>query len=281
MSAASEAREHARDAVDTAKDAAASPWFERAARWGYITRGLLYMLVGGLAVAVATHRGGEMTTPQGAVESVAQLPYGRVLLVLILVGLVGYSLWGLVRAFLDPLHRGDDAKGLAQRFGYITSFAAYAALVPITVQLVVGLPPSQGGGTPLTARVLALPGGSWMVGAFGIGWILGAGIGQLYEALTARFRRDFEAWHMSEETIRLATLLGRVGHAARGVVFTLVGVLIVKSAVDARAYEKTGLDGALAALASQTGGAFLLAVVAAGLVVFGLFSLCCARWIKV
>jgi hypothetical protein len=267
-------------AKDTAKEASQSPWFERAARWGYVTRGLLYVLVGGLAVAVATHRGGAVTSPQGAVGSVAQLPLGRVLLVFIVVGLVGYSLWGLVRAVFDPLNRGDDAKGLVQRAGYLGSFAAYAGLVPFTVQLILGTPPAQSGGTPLTARILALPGGPWIVGAFGVGWIVGAGIGQLYEAYSARFRRDFEFWHMSEDMTRVAVVLGRVGHAARGVVFTIIGILIVKSAFDARAYEQTGLDGALAALAAQTGGGLLLGVVAAGLVAFGLFSLCCARLMR-
>ncbi|HEU5314864.1 MAG TPA: DUF1206 domain-containing protein, partial [Chloroflexota bacterium] len=217
----------------------------------------------------------------GAVESVAQLPLGRVLLVFIVIGLVGYSLWGLVRAFLDPLNRGASAKGLAQRAGYLSSFAAYAGLVPFTLQLILGTPSAQGGGVPFTARILALPGGPWLVGAFGVGWFVGAGFGQLYEAYTARFQRDFESWHLSKELTRLAVLLGRVGHAARGVVFSVIGVLIVKSAVDARAYEQTGLDGALAALAAHTGGALLLGVVAAGLVAFGLFSLFCARLMRV
>jgi hypothetical protein len=274
---------HARDAVDTAKDAAESPWFETAARWGYAVRGLLYMLVGGLAIAVATHRGGAVKGTEGAVESVAQLPFGRLLLILIVVGLVGYSLWGLVRAIFDPLHRGDDAKGLAQRAGYLSSFFAYAALMPFTLQLILGTAPSGEGGAggSLTARILGFPGGPWLVGAFGVIWIFGAGFGQLYEAYTARFRRDFESWHVSDEMTRLAVILGRVGHAARGIVFTIMGILIVKSAVDARAYEQTGVDGALAALAAQTGGGFLLALTAAGLVAFGLFSLFCARLMRV
>ena len=36
--------------------------------------------------------------------AMASLPSGRILLMLMVVGLVGYSLWGLIRAFFDPLH---------------------------------------------------------------------------------------------------------------------------------------------------------------------------------
>jgi hypothetical protein len=258
-----------------------SPWIEPAARFGYVVRGVLYMLVGGLAVAVATQQGGAVTNPKGAIATIAGLPFGRILLLLIVTGLAGYSLWGFVRAFFDPLQRGHDASGLLQRGGYLVSAFVYASLIPFTAQLIAGAHPDAGGGVPFTARVLALPAGPWIVGAVGVGFVIGAGFGQFYEAFTAKFKKDFESWHMSHDETGFATRLGRLGHAARGVVFTLIGLFIVQSAHNSTAYENTGLDGALAALAAQPFGPYLLGVVAAGLFCFGLFSLGCARWFKI
>src|SRR6266545_2648737 len=140
---------------------------------------------------------------------------------------------------------------------------------------------AAGGGEPFTARILASPGGPWLVGAVGVAWLLMSGFGQIYEAISARFRRDLESWQMSHDQLESATLIGRVGFAARGVAFSIIGIFLIQAAVNHDAYRNTGLDGALAALAAQPPGPWLLGLVAAGLICFGAFSLCCARWIRV
>lgn len=240
------------------------------------------MLVGGLAVAVAAHAGGAVTSKRGAIETVASYPLGSLLLVVIAIGLLCYGLWGFVRAFLDPLHRGSDLEGVLQRVGYFVSGCAYTALAIPTVKLLIGAQSSAtGGAASLAANALKFPGGQWLVGVFGVLWLLGAGFGQLYQAYSARFRRDFESWHMSGEQLKWATWIGRAGYAARGVVFSIVGYFIIRAALNSNAAQVMGADGALATIAAQPYGTVLLAIVAVGLVCFGIYSLCCSVWMHI
>jgi hypothetical protein len=283
---ASQAELTAASVAETARGATHNVWVARAARLGYAVRGLLYFLVGALAVMVAAGAGGEVTSTRGAISAIGTFPFGRALLVVIAVGLAGYSLWGFVRAILDPLQRGDDLGGLAKRAGYLVSGLAYGALVLPTVRLAAGAAQSAGssggaGNAPLAGRLLALPAGPWLLGAAGVLWIAGAGIGQRVQACRASFRRDFESWEMSAEQLRWATIAGRAGYAARGVVFSILGYFLVLAAVHADASAAKGLDGALQALAAQPQGTALLGLVAAGLACFGFFSQCCALWERV
>src|SRR5512147_2891062 len=94
--------------------AATSPLMEKLIRVGYAARGVVWGVIGLLAFQVVTGRGGQITDQQGAIAALGTTPLGRVLLVVMLVGLVGYALWGLIRALVDPLHAGQGAKGIAQ-----------------------------------------------------------------------------------------------------------------------------------------------------------------------
>src|SRR5215212_7385628 len=134
-------------AAQVGRDTAQSSWVEGLARLGYVVRGVLYALVGLLAVGVATGTGGATTDKEGALGTIAAQPFGKVLLAIIAIGLAGYSLWGLVRALLDPLGRGTDPKGLAQRAGYLVSALSYGSLIVPTVAIILGTGGgNQGGG---------------------------------------------------------------------------------------------------------------------------------------
>jgi hypothetical protein len=270
----------ANDVARHAQGAASSDLFEWAARFGYVVRGTLYLLVGVLATMVALGKGGAVTTPRGAIETIGTLPFGKVLLILIAAGLAAYGLWGFVRAFLDPLGRGTELKGLAQRFAYFMSGCTYIALVPFTVHLVMNTAQAEGGDT-MTSWLLAAPGGRWLTGIIGLIWIVGVGGGQLWEAWFATFKKDFEHWHMSHDQLKWATVAGRIGLASRAVVFAIFGLFLVIAAKNRDSNEAKGLDGALQTLAAQPEGTLLLGVVAVGLICFGLYSYCCARWVKI
>src|SRR5207247_1947820 len=110
-----------------AQEAVHNPWVDRLARLGYIVRGVLYAVIGILAVQVAIGAGGATTDKTGAIATIGAQPIGKVLLIAVLIGLVGYSLWGFIRAIFDPLKRGKDAKGIAQRIGYVVSGLSYGA----------------------------------------------------------------------------------------------------------------------------------------------------------
>ena len=124
-------------AAHQVRRAATGGWIEGLERWGYVARGVLYVIMGGLALQLAMGAGGQAADPVGALRYIAGQPYGKVLLVAMVVGLAGYSLWGFVRALFDPLGKGSDVKGLLQRAGYLVSGLSYGALI-----IPVGVAPS-------------------------------------------------------------------------------------------------------------------------------------------
>ena len=203
-----------------AQRAARKPWVILLARLGYVVRGLIYIVIGVLALQLATGSGGETTDATGALDVIAQQPFGKVLMFVVIAGLIGYALWGFVRALLDPLGRGTDAKGLAARAGYLLSGISYAALVFPALRLIQSKPAGTGAGGQqgIVAKLLDQPAGVWLVAGFGIFWIVSA-LAQWQQAYTANFMRDLKTGQMSADEEKLAERLGRVGHAARGAVY--------------------------------------------------------------
>ncbi|MEO8285351.1 MAG: DUF1206 domain-containing protein [Chloroflexota bacterium] len=264
------------------QEVAHSTWVEWLARIGYVARGVLYIVVGILAVQVALGVGGETTDKKGAIAAIGAQPFGKFLLVLIAIGLAGYALWGLVRAFLDPLKRGTDPKGLAQRGGYLVSALAYGSLILPTIAFIQGTGDSSNSqaSQDMTARLLSVPLGQWLVGIVGIVGMIG-GAGQLFMAFSADFKKDLKTGEMNKNEIDIATKVGRFGSAARGVVFMLLGFFVVQAALRYDPNQAQGLDGALKTIAHQPYGPILLGIVALGLVSFGVYSVLCAKWIKV
>jgi Domain of Unknown Function (DUF1206) len=121
-----------------ARQAVTSPLIENLTRLGYLVRGLVYGVIGLLALQVVLGGSGALTDTQGAIAVMGRTPLGGILLYAILIGLVGYGLWGLIRAIADPLHRGTDAKGIVERVGYAISGISYLLLAMATYSLITG-----------------------------------------------------------------------------------------------------------------------------------------------
>lgn len=259
---------------------------EKLARLGYATKGIVYGLVGVLAVMAALGLGGQTTDTQGALRAIAAQPYGQVLLILIAIGLAGYALWRFVEAILDPEHKGDDKKGLAKRLGYAVSGVLYAALTASAVGLILGSANQSGGqggssqAQSITARVLAQPFGAWLVGIVGA-IIIGVGFYQFYKAYSMKFRRTLKLHQMGRKEEIWAVRISRFGLAARGVVFVMIGFFLIQAGRQSQAQEVKGLDGVLQTLAQQPYGKFLLAVVALGLVAYGVYMFVQARYRRI
>jgi hypothetical protein len=265
-----------------AKHNAASPAVQWLERFGFLIRGLIYIVIGLLALQLAIGAGGATTSPTSAIALIGRQPFGKLMLAVVAVGLAGYALWGFVRAILDPLGRGTDAKGLIDRAGFFFSGLSYAALLIPTVLALLNKPSAtaQGSTAGVPATLLSGPAGKWLVIAFGLFWIV-AGAGQLAAAYTDHFMRDLNKGTMSAQEIKTATWLGKLGYAARGIVFGLIGLIILQTVFAVGAKQAQGFDGALAALAHAPYGEILLGAVAIGLMLFGLYSALCAKWIQI
>ncbi len=264
-----------------AKEAAYSPLMDRLARLGYAVKGIIYITMGFVAFRSAFGKSSTPADQVGAIREFGKLPYAQILWWVILVGLIAYSLWGLIRAFLDPFHKGKDMNGLLARGGYLLSAVTYASFVLPTYQLITGA--GRGTGSNQTAKfviqIMGLPWGRFIVGAIGIGAIA-AGLYQIYMGITLNFEKQFKPYALAPEQLRIAKQIGRFGTIARGVVFALVGYFLVLAAYYARPGHAQGFDGALRFLAQQPYGLWLLGIVAAGLIAFGVYSLMSAAWFR-
>jgi hypothetical protein len=170
-----------------AQQAAAHPWVEKLVRFGYAAKGTVYFVVGLLATQTAIGSGGETTSTSRTLEEIVAQPFGKVLLSLIAIGLMGYVVWRLVQTILDPEHQGEklNVQRIAQRLGYAVSAISHGSLALTAIGLIFSF--SEGDGNPLTtedwtARFLSQPFGSWLVGLAG-GLTVSMGLYHLYFAL--------------------------------------------------------------------------------------------------
>ena len=258
-----------------------SPWIERLARVGYVAYGVVYALVGALALQAALGGGGETPSQEGALHQVLLAPLGRVLLGLIAVGLLAYAAWRFFQGILDPENEGGDPKGFIKRVDHTLNGLFHGALAFSAGQLALGSG-SGGGGSPQdwTARLLAQPMGRFLTVTAGA-VVVGAGLYQLYKAYRADFEDELKTGEMSARARRWSTRSGRLGYAARGVVFEVIGVFLFQAALQTNPEKARGLGGALQTLASQPFGPYLLGTVALGLVAYGAFMFVMARYRRI
>jgi hypothetical protein len=271
------------DAKQAAHEAASSAWTERLARAGLVAKGLTFALVAILALNVAISGGGELEDRPGALHEVAGSSFGRILLAALAVGLAGYAIWRLVLAVLGRKLETGERESAPKRVADVARVVLYGWLAFLCAELVFDADEQKGQGndeTELTARILDWPLGRWLVAAAGLA-VIGAGAFNFYRALSQKFRKDLKEEQMKGEERRWYTLIGVLGHAARGVVFSLVGLFILKAAWEYDPKEAIGLDGALAKLAHAEYGSFLLGAVAAGLFAYALFCFVQARYRRV
>ncbi|HEV2375427.1 MAG TPA: DUF1206 domain-containing protein [Streptosporangiaceae bacterium] len=261
-----------------ARRASESPAGQALARAGLTARGVLYILIGWVAVLVALGQGRQQADQQGALQLLAGTPFGQVSLWLIGIGFAAYALWRLSEAAFGVTGEG---KGALPRLKSLARAVVYAAFAYLTFSIING---SQGNETrqqqDLTATLLRHPGGQWVVGIAGL-VVVAIGLLLVAEGLRRKFLTHLRLSQMSTRTRRVVTRLGVAGTTARGAVFAIAGALVVDAAVTHRPGKSGGLDKALLTLRHQPFGEFLLAVAALGLVVFGIYGLCEARWRRV
>jgi hypothetical protein len=257
------------------EDVVHSTAFEWLARGGFVARGLIYGIIGILAIKLALGDGGKTTNQQGALKTIAHQPFGKVLLILVAIGLAGYALWRLLHALLG--HGPENEDSGFDRVAALGSGIVYAGLCAAAIEILLGSGGSSGNAHKTTAGVLGWPGGPWLVGIAGV-VLVGVGLYQGYRGVTHDFLKDSKTEQMGPRVRSWIEWIGTFGHLARMVVFGLVGVFLVKAALEYDPNKAVGLDGALAKLAHAGYGPFLLGVVAAGLIAFGVYSLSDARY---
>lgn len=261
----------------TAREVA--PWIVTLARIGYVAKALLYATVGILAAQAAHGGGGRTTDTGGALREVLQAPMGDALLLVIAVGLAGYAVWRVVEAITDAEGKGGDAKGIARRAGSALRGLAHGALAIAAFRLATGSGGGGGGGSEGLARKASdLPGGNLLLWVAAVA-ILAYACYQLYRAFAAKLGKQLDLGAVSAGIGRWVIGLSRAGIAARGVVFGLIGVLMVRAARQHDPEQAGGLRESLEMLEGM--GRWPLGLVALGLVAYGVYELLNARYRRI
>ncbi|HEY2552482.1 MAG TPA: DUF1206 domain-containing protein [Streptosporangiaceae bacterium] len=251
------------------------------ARAGLAARGTMYVLIGIIAIQIAVGAGQHQADRSGAVRLVAATPFGTLILWLLVIGFAGMTLWRLSEAAFGAA--GPDGSKPAKRAANLARGIFYGFVTYGILKYALGIgSPSSSDRTSrdLTATALHHPGGQIIVILAGLGFIAG-GLYVAYRALTAKFSKRLRMAGTSPATRTSVRRLGQVGGTARGAVFCTVGVFLVVAALSDQPHKAKGIDSALRALAHTPLGPFLLVIVAIGLILFGVFSFCEARWREV
>jgi hypothetical protein len=258
----------------------AARWVEYLARVGYLAKGIVYGLVGLLAVQAALMATRTPDT-RDALKTIGDAPFGRVLLGLVAAGLLCYVVWRFVQAWWDTEYKGRDWKGLVIRVGYGISAAGYLMLA-----VAAGTAALHGSGAGDTAQrraaaaVLAWPGGWLVLVAVGL-IVIGVGVSHFRRAYRADFMKDYDRTEMSDPERAWAKPVGRFGLAARGVTFCLIGLFLVIAGWRTNVGEVKGLGDAFNLVGAQPLGRWLLAVVAAGFVAYGAYCFSRAKYRRI
>ncbi len=251
---------------------------EWAARIGYLAKGVVYGMVGLLALQQAVGRGGDLSGTRGALEHLGSAPFGQALLWATVAGLVGYVAWRLVQALLDPeAGPSDDDHRWATRLFYLGSAVTYGALAWSAVALATGAGSGSGGGggsRSWVVHVLDVPWGVGLVAVFGAGMV-GRGALQLWKAYTERFREKIASFDLGPVRERWTIGASRLGLTARGVIFGIIGGSFIHAALTRDADRARGLERSLEFLVTSP---WLLGSVGLGLMGYAVYQGVKARY---
>src|SRR4029077_2501738 len=230
------------DAMRTARRASDSPAAHFLARAGLTARGVIYILIGWIAVLVALGHSTHEADQQGALHMLAGKPYGLASLWLLGIGFAGYALWRLSEAAFgvtgEPPGAGPRLKSLARA-------VVYAGFAYLTFSVISGTRHSQTRQQQdMTATAMQHTAGRWLVGIVGLIIVI-VGLVLVSEGVRRKFMKYLQTGQMSPRTRKVVKLLGMIGTIARGLVFALAGVLVIEAAVTHRASQAGGIDKAL------------------------------------
>lgn len=260
-------------AADKAQDSTA---FRVAARVGYVVLGVLHLLIGVIAITIATGGAGDSADQSGALAQVAAAPAGLLLLWVIVVGLAALAIWQISEAVVE---RNPDAK---KRWGYRAKYVgtavAYAAIAGTAFTAAMGGRSQSSEQTKnFSATLLASPGGVFLLVLVGVA-VAAVGVAFVVRGITRAFLKSISV--PSGAAGRGIRAFGTVGYIAKGIAVGVAGILFVVAALTHDPNAATGLDGALRTLAGLPFGQIVLWLVGAGLVVYGLFCFARSRYAR-
>ncbi|HEX9406611.1 MAG TPA: DUF1206 domain-containing protein [Thermoanaerobaculia bacterium] len=258
----------------------AAPWIERAARLGYFSIGVVYIIVGLMTAAAAMGIGGKAANWTDAIAEISAMPLGTIALLIIGIGLLGYSVWLVSSAITDSDQRGRDAKGLMIRAGAVAAAVIHVFIAAGVFHLARTHTSSSSSGSDISAkewtgRVMEMPFGRWLVGIAGLAF-LGYAVYALTRAWEAKLSDRLHLPVMQARPLIVA--ICRFGIAGRAIVVGVIGASLVGAALHQNPSRTEAIRGALINVAQAPYGHPLLLIVSLGLAAYGLYAIVKARY---
>lgn len=251
--------------------------FHMLARAGYGARGIVFLMIAGLALFSSLASGSPDT--QSALQAILQQPFGRIWIGLIGLGLAGFVVWRLAQSLANADGQDDDLKGYAIRAALFGSAITYAGLALTSLLMAVQMSGGSGSGGEegLAAWVMAQPFGRYLAGIIGIGFVVG-GVVTALKGIKRSFGRYLD---LDAEKNSPAVLISIYGLVARGVVFGIIGVFFLYAAFTVDPEQAGGMADALAWVHALPFGGIIYAIVALGLAAFGIYNFVEARYRRI
>lgn len=250
-------------------------WLENFFRFGLISKGVVYCLLGVLTVLAAIGLRGKNASKTDAFNLIYEQPFGKLLLIIIALGLFGFVTLRLFQSFADLDHKGDDPKGVVNRIGYAISALIYSSMGIYAGKL--ALSGSHGSGDSkqfIVTKVLALPAGAWIIGIAAVIIMINGGY-QVYKGASKKFLKKIQM--VPSKFSDVFKKSGIIGYISRGIVLLVIGYLLLHSALEADPEGVKDTDGAFSFLENNF-GSFLMGVIALGLVGYGVFMFVKAKY---
>ncbi|TQS46481.1 DUF1206 domain-containing protein [Cryptosporangium phraense] len=264
-------------ASNTARRAARNDWITRIGRVGLVAYGVVNLLIAFLAIQVATGDSGEQANKNGALQEVAEKPFGPALLWIIAVALIGLAIWQFAEAIWG--HSSAGKRRLKKRVISAGEGVLFAFLAFNAIKFAMGSGKTGSKTQSFTAKLLGEPFGQVLVGIVGVAIIVGAAF-VIWHGFKKKFREDLDLTHADAKARTAAERFGQVGYMGIGAAYAVVGALVVAAAVSYDPDKASGLDGAMKTIASQPFGSVLLWLVALGFVCYGVYCFFDARYRK-
>lgn len=263
-------------AASAARSAQDSTAFRVLARIGYVVLGILHILIGAIAVSIATGGGGGEADQGGAMQQIQKNPAGVALLWIIVIGLVALAIWQIAEAVVerDP----DTKKRWGYRIKFVGTAVAYIAIAWTALTSALGgQSQSSESSQSLSAQLLAAPAGVALLVLVGL-IVAAVGIAFVVRGITRGFKKNLNL--PAGATRSGIVTFGIIGYIAKGVAVAVTGALFVIAALTHDPEKAGGLDAALRSLAGLPFGTVILWIVGAGLVLYGLFCVARARYAR-
>ena len=254
-------------------------WFEKFARFGLVSKGIVYLLMGTLSVLAAFGLSTDKGDKEEAFKFIYEQPFGKFLLIAIALGLLGYVMLRCFQAFKNTENKSSDVKGALDRIGYGMSAALYLGIAGYALKLVfAGSAGGEGDSRQfVVSKVLEYPGGKYIIGIASL-VVIGMGIYQITRGVTGRFMKRVNLYRSSmKDAFKSA---GTIGYISRGIVLAIIGYFMFHAAWVSNPNEAQGTSAAFDFL-QNTFGSLMMAIVALGLAGYGVFCFVKAKYQKI